>query len=117
MSERAGREVNHVPILEGKNFPLWNIVINVKLSSRRLAEICNSDGPPNSDSITINNWNKLNIKAVQLILSRLHPDIIITVVDSKALWKKINEKYEAQTITNQGRTWLRWECLLLTENI
>ncbi|MBW0563817.1 hypothetical protein O181_103532 [Austropuccinia psidii MF-1] len=117
MSERMGKEANHVPILEGKNFPLWNILIKVELAARGLKEICNSDGPPNSDPITISNWNKLNIEAVQLLLSRLHPDIIVTVVDAitvknaRALWKKINDKYAAPTITNQGRAWLRWECL------
>ncbi|MBW0548921.1 hypothetical protein O181_088636 [Austropuccinia psidii MF-1] len=105
MSERTGRDINHVPILEGKNFPLSNILIEVKLSARGLREICNSDGPPNSDPITINNWNKLNLEAIQLILN------------AKALWKKINEKYAAQTITNQGRTWLRWECLRFNGNI
>ncbi|MBW0535220.1 hypothetical protein O181_074935 [Austropuccinia psidii MF-1] len=81
------------------------------------------NGPPNSKPITINNWNKLSLEAIQLILSRLHPDIIVTVLDAvtvkntKALWKKINEKYEAQTITNRRRTWLRWECLLFNGNI
>ncbi|MBW0469568.1 hypothetical protein O181_009283 [Austropuccinia psidii MF-1] len=121
--ERIGRDINHVPILEGKNFPIWNILLKVKLSARGLREIRNSDGPPNSDPITINNWNKLNLEAIQLILSRPHPDIIATVVDAvtfkdaKDLWKKLNEKYAAQTITNQGRTWLRWECLQLNGKI
>ncbi|MBW0518873.1 hypothetical protein O181_058588 [Austropuccinia psidii MF-1] len=123
MSERTGRDINHIPILEGKNFPLWNILIEVILSARGLREICNSDGPPNPNPITINNWSKLNLEAIQLILSRLHPDIIVTVGDAvtvknaKALWKKINEKYAAQTITNQGRTWLRQEFLLFNGNI
>ncbi|MBW0500289.1 hypothetical protein O181_040004 [Austropuccinia psidii MF-1] len=123
MSEREVREFNHVPILEGRTFPLCNIFIEVKLSARVLRGICNSDGPPNYDPITINNWNKLNMEAIKLNLSRLHPEIIVTVVDTisveneKALWKKINEKYAAQTITNQGRTLLSWECLQCNGNI
>ncbi|MBW0510656.1 hypothetical protein O181_050371 [Austropuccinia psidii MF-1] len=110
-------------MLDGKNFSLWRILIDVELSARGLCDICNSDLPPSSDSITISNWNQSNIEAVQLILSRLHLEIIVSVIDAgtvknaKALWTKINQKFASQTITNQGRTWLTWECLRFNGNI
>ncbi|MBW0562210.1 hypothetical protein O181_101925 [Austropuccinia psidii MF-1] len=118
-----GKETNHIPILDGKNFPLWSILIDVKLSSRGLRDIVNSDLSPSSDALTINNWNQSNIEAVQLILSKLHPEVIISVVDAltvknaKSLWTKINKKFASQTVTNRGRTWVQWECLRFNGNI
>ncbi|MBW0483910.1 hypothetical protein O181_023625 [Austropuccinia psidii MF-1] len=123
MPERSIKDINHVPILNGQNFPLWSILIQVELSARGLREVCSSDLSPGSDALTISNWNQLNVEAVKLILSRLHPEIIITVVDgstvknSKLLWNKINTKFASQTITNRGRTWVRWECLRFNGNI
>ncbi|MBW0534709.1 hypothetical protein O181_074424 [Austropuccinia psidii MF-1] len=123
MPERSIREVNHVPILNGQNYPLWSILIEVELSARGLRDVCSSDLSPGADALTVNNWNQLNVEAVQLILSRLHPEIIITVVDgstvknAKLLWNKINTKFASQTITNRGRTWVRWECLRFNGNI
>ncbi|MBW0473975.1 hypothetical protein O181_013690 [Austropuccinia psidii MF-1] len=115
MPERYTREINHAPILDGQNFPLWSILIEVELSAQGLWEVCSSDSSPGADALTVSNWNQLNVEAVQLILRRLHPEIIITVVDgstvknSKLLWNKINTKFASQTITNRGSTWVRSE--------
>ncbi|MBW0542511.1 hypothetical protein O181_082226 [Austropuccinia psidii MF-1] len=123
MPEKSGKDANHVPILDGRNFPLWSILIDVELSARGLRDICSSDLSPTSDPAVISNWNQLNIEAVQLILSRLHPEIIVTIVDgntvknAKMLWKKIHDKFASQTVTNRGRTWVRWECLRFNGNI
>ncbi|MBW0537695.1 hypothetical protein O181_077410 [Austropuccinia psidii MF-1] len=117
------KETNHIPILDGKNFPLWSILIDVELSAQGLCDICNSDLSPGANAITTNNWNQSNIKAVQLILSKLHPEVIVSVVDgltvknAKALWTKINNKLASPTITNCGRTWVQWECLRFNGNI
>ncbi|MBW0548813.1 hypothetical protein O181_088528 [Austropuccinia psidii MF-1] len=123
MPEKSRRDVNHVPILDGRNFPRWSLLIDIELSARGLREICSSELSPTSDPAVISNWNKLNIEAVQLILSKFHPEIIITVVDgntvknAKMLWKKIHNKFASQTVTNHGRTWVRWECLGFNGNI
>ncbi|MBW0477528.1 hypothetical protein O181_017243 [Austropuccinia psidii MF-1] len=122
MTEK-GKETNHILILDGKNFPLWSILIDVELSARGLRNIVSSDLSPSSDTLTINNWNQSNIKAVQLILSKLHHEVIISVVDGltfkneKALWTKINKNFASQTVTNRGRTWVQWECLRFNGNI
>ncbi|MBW0535804.1 hypothetical protein O181_075519 [Austropuccinia psidii MF-1] len=123
MPEKSGRDFNHVPILDGRNFPLWSLLIDVELSAHGLREICSSELSPTSDPAVISNWNQLNIEAVQLILSKLHPEIIVTVVDSntvknaKMLLKKIHDKFALQTLTHCGRTWVRWECLRFNGNI
>ncbi|MBW0522314.1 hypothetical protein O181_062029 [Austropuccinia psidii MF-1] len=107
------KETNHIPILDGKNFPLWSILIDVELSARGLCNICNSDPSPGADAITANNLNQSNIEEVQLILSKLHPEVIVSVVDgitvknAKDLWTKINNKFASQTVTNRGRTWVQ----------
>ncbi|MBW0488227.1 hypothetical protein O181_027942 [Austropuccinia psidii MF-1] len=92
-------------------------------SSEQLKQDKDTSHPPNSDPVTIKHWSQANVEAVQLILSRLHQEIIISVIDSttvksaKALWVKINSKYASQTVTNRGRTWVKWECLHFTGNI
>ncbi|MBW0485030.1 hypothetical protein O181_024745 [Austropuccinia psidii MF-1] len=118
-----GNNINHVPVLDGRNYPLWSILIDVELSARGLWDVCSSELSPTSDPSVIGNWNQLNVEAVQLILSRLHPEIIVMVVNAntvknaKLLWTKIHEKFASQTITNRGRTWVRWECLRFNGNI
>ncbi|MBW0526733.1 hypothetical protein O181_066448 [Austropuccinia psidii MF-1] len=118
MPEKMGNNINHVPVLEGRNYPLWSILINVELSAPELWDVCSSELSPTTDPSVINNWNQLNVEAVQLILSRLHPEIIVTVVNAntvknaKLLWTKIHQKFSLQTVTNRGRTWVIWECLL-----
>ncbi|MBW0490979.1 hypothetical protein O181_030694 [Austropuccinia psidii MF-1] len=98
-------------------------MMDVELSARGLREVCHSDTPPSSDPLTLIEWNQANIEAVQLILSHLHQEIIISIVDgltvksAKALWAKITIKFASQTVTNRGRTWVRWECLKFTGNI
>ncbi|MBW0520885.1 hypothetical protein O181_060600 [Austropuccinia psidii MF-1] len=63
------------------------------------------------------------MEEVQLILSRLHPEIIVTIVNSntvknaKLLWTKIHGKVASQKVINRGRTWVRWECLHFNGNI
>ncbi|MBW0482496.1 hypothetical protein O181_022211 [Austropuccinia psidii MF-1] len=112
-----GNNINHVPILDGLNYPLWSILIDVELSACGLRDVCSSELSPTSDPSVIGNWNQLNVEAVQLILSRLHPKIIVTVVNAKLLWTTIHKKFASQTITNRGRTWVRWECLRFNGNI
>ncbi|MBW0478763.1 hypothetical protein O181_018478 [Austropuccinia psidii MF-1] len=123
MPERLGNNINHVPILDGQNFPLWSILINIELSARVLHEVCSLDLSSTAYPSTISSWNQLNVEAVQLILRRLHPEIIFTVVNAntvkntKLLWTKIHEKFASQTVTNRGRTWVQWECLHFNGNI
>ncbi|MBW0526657.1 hypothetical protein O181_066372 [Austropuccinia psidii MF-1] len=111
MPEKLWNNINHLPILDGRNFPLWSILINVELSARGLCEVCSLDLSPTTDPSTISSWKQLNVEAVQLILSRLHPKIIVTVVNAntvknaKLLWTKIHGKFASQTVTNRGRTW------------
>ncbi|MBW0462599.1 hypothetical protein O181_002314 [Austropuccinia psidii MF-1] len=97
--------------------------MDVELSARGLREVCHSDTPPSSDPSTLIEWNQAKIEAVQLILSRLHQEIIISIVDAltvkstKALWAKITMKFASQPVTNRGQTWVHWECLKFTGNI
>ncbi|MBW0542269.1 hypothetical protein O181_081984 [Austropuccinia psidii MF-1] len=123
MPEKMGNNINHVPVLDGRNYPLWSILIDVELSARGLRDVCSAELSPKTDPSVINNWNQLNVEAVQLILSRLHPKIIVTIVNAntvknaKLLWTKIHEKFASQTVTNRGRTWVGWECLRFNGNI
>ncbi|MBW0489775.1 hypothetical protein O181_029490 [Austropuccinia psidii MF-1] len=97
--------------------------MDVELSARGLREVCHRNTAPSSDPSTLIEWNQANIEAVQLILSRLHQGIIISIVDAltvksaKALWAKITIKFTSKTVTNRGPTWVHWECLKLTGNI
>ncbi|MBW0584000.1 hypothetical protein O181_123715 [Austropuccinia psidii MF-1] len=114
---------SHILILDGCNYTLWSIMMDVELSARGIRKVCHSDTPPSSDPSTLIEWNQANIEAVQLILSRLHQEIIISIVDgltvkiAKALWAKITIKFASQTVTNRGQNWVRWECLKFTGNI
>ncbi|MBW0527266.1 hypothetical protein O181_066981 [Austropuccinia psidii MF-1] len=105
---------SHIPILDGHNYTLWSIMMDVELSARGLREFCHSDTPLSSDPSKLIEWNQDNIEVVQLILSRLHQEIIISIVDrltvksAKALWAKITIKFAFQTVTNRGRTWVHW---------
>ncbi|MBW0579290.1 hypothetical protein O181_119005 [Austropuccinia psidii MF-1] len=97
--------------------------MDVKLSVRGLNEVCYSDLPPRTDPSSLSVWNQANIEAVQLILTCLHQEIIISIVDgltvksAKELWSKITIRFASQTVTNRGSTWVRWECLKFTGNI
>ncbi|MBW0498454.1 hypothetical protein O181_038169 [Austropuccinia psidii MF-1] len=123
MPEKMGNNINHPPVIDGQNYPVWSILIDIELSACGLRDVCRSELSPTTDFTVINNWNQLNVEAVQLMLSRLHPEIIVTVVNSntvknaKLLWNKIHEKFAYQTVTNRGRTWVRWECLRFNGNI
>ncbi|MBW0495077.1 hypothetical protein O181_034792 [Austropuccinia psidii MF-1] len=114
MPEKMGNNISHVPVLDGQNYPLWSILIDIELSARGLWDVCSSELCPTTDASVINNWNQLSFEAVQLILSRLHPEIIVTgvnantVENTKLLWTKIHEKFASQKVTNRGRTWVRW---------
>ncbi|MBW0473460.1 hypothetical protein O181_013175 [Austropuccinia psidii MF-1] len=116
-------QISHIPILDGRNYTLWSIMMDVKLSARGLGKVCHSKVPPSTDPSSFSAWNQANIEAVQLILSRLHQEIIISIVDgltvknAKALWSKITIKFESQNVTNRGRTWVHWQCLKFTGNI
>ncbi|MBW0463191.1 hypothetical protein O181_002906 [Austropuccinia psidii MF-1] len=98
-------------------------MMGIEFPARGLREVCHSNSPPGSDPSIIANWSQANIEAVQLILSRLHQEIIFSVVDgttvksAKELWSKITLKYASQRVTNRGRTWVRLECLRFNGNI
>ncbi|MBW0576850.1 hypothetical protein O181_116565 [Austropuccinia psidii MF-1] len=74
-------QISHIPILDGCNYTLWSIMMNVKLSARGLRKVCHSDVPSSTDPSSLSAWNQANIEAVQLILSQLHQEIIISIVD------------------------------------
>ncbi|MBW0503185.1 hypothetical protein O181_042900 [Austropuccinia psidii MF-1] len=118
-----GNTINHVPVLDGQNYPAWSLPINVELSAHGLRDICSSEISPKTDHSVISNRNQLNMEEVQLILSRLQPEIIVTVLkantvkNAKLLWTKIHKRFASQKYTNRGRTWVRWECLCFNGSI
>ncbi|MBW0465814.1 hypothetical protein O181_005529 [Austropuccinia psidii MF-1] len=97
--------------------------MDVELTERGHKDICSSEIAANADSKTISNWNRLNGEAVHLILSRIHPTLLVIFVDTltarnaKALWQRINNKFASHTVVNRRRTLLRWECLRFNGNI
>ncbi|MBW0463295.1 hypothetical protein O181_003010 [Austropuccinia psidii MF-1] len=107
------KEARNVPVLDGQNFPLWNIMMDVELTARGVCEICYSELQPDANATTTRNWNRINGKEVHLILRRVHPNLLISLVDgvteknAKALWNEINGKYASHTFINRGRTWFR----------
>ncbi|MBW0535736.1 hypothetical protein O181_075451 [Austropuccinia psidii MF-1] len=113
-------QTSHILILDGRNYTLWNIMMDVELSGRGLCQVCHRDTPPSSDPSTLIEWNQADIEAVQLILSCLHQEIIISIVDAltvksaKELWDKITMKFTSQTVTNRGQTWV---CISLPPDI
>ncbi|MBW0473101.1 hypothetical protein O181_012816 [Austropuccinia psidii MF-1] len=117
------KEYSNTPLLDGKNYPLWNIMMDVELTARGLKDICDSEIPSNADIATISNGNRLNGEAVHLIISRIHPTLLVSFVDTltarnaKALWQRINNKFASHTVANRRRTWLRWEGLRFNGNI
>ncbi|MBW0560204.1 hypothetical protein O181_099919 [Austropuccinia psidii MF-1] len=76
------KEYSNTPLLNGKKYPLWNIMMDVELTAHGLKDICSSEIASNADSTTIRNWNCLNGKAVHLILSRIHPTLLVSFVDT-----------------------------------
>ncbi|MBW0480757.1 hypothetical protein O181_020472 [Austropuccinia psidii MF-1] len=116
-------QISHTPTLDGRNYTLWIIIMDVDHSERGLCKVCHSDVPPSTDPSSFSAWNQANIEAVQLILSRLHQEIIIRIVDvltvksAEAPWSKITVTFASQTVTNRGRTWVCWECLKFTRNM
>ncbi|MBW0545338.1 hypothetical protein O181_085053 [Austropuccinia psidii MF-1] len=117
------RDTSHVPTLEGQNFTIWNILIDAELCTSGSRYVCDTDLAPKSYSTTLAKCDQNNVKALQLILRKLHHKTIVSVVNAymvknaKAIWKNINTKYTSQTVTKRGRTWMRWECLYFTGNI
>ncbi|MBW0534006.1 hypothetical protein O181_073721 [Austropuccinia psidii MF-1] len=109
-------------LLDGKSYPLWNIMMEVELPAKGLCKTCDSVLAPNADATTINNWNQINGEAVHLILSRIHPTLLVSLVDNltsknaKALLNNINNKFTSHTVVNRGRTRLHWECLRFNGN-
>ncbi|MBW0510389.1 hypothetical protein O181_050104 [Austropuccinia psidii MF-1] len=75
------RENSSTRLLDGKNYPLWNIMMEVELTAKGLCKTCDSVIAPNADATTINNWNRINGEAVHLILSRIHPTLLVSLVD------------------------------------
>ncbi|MBW0537463.1 hypothetical protein O181_077178 [Austropuccinia psidii MF-1] len=93
-----------------KKISLWSILIDVELSTRGLCHICNPDLPPSSDAPTISNWNQSIFEAVELLLSRLHPQIIVSVVDGAKL--NMHKLFGQKSIEN-----LRLEPLQIKEEL
>ncbi|MBW0482878.1 hypothetical protein O181_022593 [Austropuccinia psidii MF-1] len=112
------RDSNQIPILDGSNYTLWHINMNIELCARRLYLVCTSQTPE-----TLEKWNMANNKAVSLISNKLDHSVFIRVVDSDticsaySLWSKIHSKFAPQTFINKGRIWLQWECLKFHGNI
>ncbi|MBW0534844.1 hypothetical protein O181_074559 [Austropuccinia psidii MF-1] len=65
--------------------PTANVLADFLTNAHGLRDICSSELSPISDPSVIRNWKKLNVEAVQLILSRLHPKIIVMVVNANTV--------------------------------
>ncbi|MBW0545524.1 hypothetical protein O181_085239 [Austropuccinia psidii MF-1] len=123
MDKVIHRDSNNIPIVYGSNYTLWHIKMNIELWARRLYSICTSQGPKNSSPETLEKWNLANNEAVALISNKLHQNFFVSIMDSQtvcsvnSLWTKIHSKFAPQTFVNQGRFWLRWECLKFNGNI
>ncbi|MBW0538152.1 hypothetical protein O181_077867 [Austropuccinia psidii MF-1] len=102
-------QISHIPILDGRNYTLWSIMMDVKLSARGLCKVCHSDVPSGADPSSLSAWNQANSDAIQLISSQLHQEIIISIVDG--LTVKIAKAFgqKSQSVTNRGCTWVCWE--------
>ncbi|MBW0524372.1 hypothetical protein O181_064087 [Austropuccinia psidii MF-1] len=117
------KEYSNTPLLDTKNYPLWNIMMYVELTEQGLKDICGSEIASNSDITTIRNWNRPNGKPFHRILSIIHPTLLVNFVDTitsrnaKALWQRIKNKFASHTVVNRGRMWLRWEYLCFNGNI
>ncbi|MBW0460659.1 hypothetical protein O181_000374 [Austropuccinia psidii MF-1] len=116
-------ESNNIPILDGSNYTLWHIKVNIELRARRLYSVCTNQAPDDSTPESLEKWNLANDEAVSLISNKLDHNVFISVVDShtvcsaNSLWSKIHSKFAPQTFINKGRIWLRWECLKFNGNI
>ncbi|MBW0524993.1 hypothetical protein O181_064708 [Austropuccinia psidii MF-1] len=114
---------NNIPILDGSNYTLWHIKMNIELRERRLYSVCTSQAPKNSTPETLEKWNMANDKAVSLISKKIDHNVLISVVASVticsaySLWSKIHSKFAPQRFINKGRIWLQWECLKFNGNI
>ncbi|MBW0491917.1 hypothetical protein O181_031632 [Austropuccinia psidii MF-1] len=123
MDKVIHRDTNNIPILNGSNYTLWHIKMNIELCARRLYTVCTSQVPENATPKALEKWNLAKNKAVSLISNMLHHNVFISIVDSQtvcsanSLWTKIHSKFAPQTFVNKGRVWLRWECLKLNGNI
>ncbi|MBW0540859.1 hypothetical protein O181_080574 [Austropuccinia psidii MF-1] len=123
MDKVIHRDTNNIPILDGSNYTLWHIKMNIELRARRLYTVCTSQVPENATPEALEKWNLANDEAVSLISNKLHHNVFISIVDSRtvcsanSLWTKIHSKFAPQTFVNKGRVWLRWECLKFNGNI
>ncbi|MBW0506894.1 hypothetical protein O181_046609 [Austropuccinia psidii MF-1] len=123
MDKVIHRESNNIPILDGCNYTLWHIKMNIELRARRLYAVCTSQTPETSTPETLEKWNMANNKAVSLISNKLDHNVFISIVDSEticstySLWSKIHSKFAPQAFINKGRIWLQWESLKFNGNI
>ncbi|MBW0523148.1 hypothetical protein O181_062863 [Austropuccinia psidii MF-1] len=123
MDKVIHRDTNNIPILDGSNYTLWHIKMNIEPCARRLYTVCTSQVPENATPEALEKWNLANNKAVSLISNKLHHNVFISIVESRTVcsansfWTKIHSKFAPQTFVNKGRVWLRWECLKFNGNI
>ena len=123
MDKIIHRELNNIPILDGSNYTLWHIKMNIELCAWCLYSVCTNQAPDDSTPESLEKWNLASDEAVSLISNKLDHNVFISVVDShtvcsaNSLWSKIHSKFAPQTFINKGRIWLRWECLKFNGNI
>ncbi|MBW0507638.1 hypothetical protein O181_047353 [Austropuccinia psidii MF-1] len=123
MNKFIHRDSNNIAILNGSNYTLWHIKMNIKLRAQHLYSVCTSQAPKNSSPKTLEKWNLANNEAVALLSNNLHHNVFIRIVDSQtvhsanSLWTKIHSKFAPQTFVNKGRVLLRWEYLKFNGNI
>ncbi|MBW0462469.1 hypothetical protein O181_002184 [Austropuccinia psidii MF-1] len=109
MDKVIHRDSNNIPILDGSNYTLWHIKMNIELRARRLYSVCTSQAPENSTPETLEKWNMANDEAVSLISNKIDHNVFISVVDSVtvcsaySLWSKIHSKFAPQTFINKGK--------------
>ncbi|MBW0531561.1 hypothetical protein O181_071276 [Austropuccinia psidii MF-1] len=123
MDKIIHREPNNIPILDGSNYTLWHIKMNIELCAQRLHSVCTNQAPSYSTPELLEKWNLANDEVVSLISNKIDHNVLISVLDSHtvcsahSLWSKIHSEFAPQTFINKGRIRLRWECIVIPNEI
>ncbi|MBW0463937.1 hypothetical protein O181_003652 [Austropuccinia psidii MF-1] len=99
MEKVIHRDTNNIPILDGSNYSLWHIKMNIELRAQRLYTVYTNQVPENSTPEALEKWNLANNEARKLSLEKIH------------------SKFAPQTFVYKGRVSLQWECLKFNGNI
>ena len=111
-TEMTARDLTQVPRLDGTNFSLWKIRVNIIFEKQELLDVvlgndvCPTQTTPVSEAATaaIKNWRKKDVAARDIIVSTMEPslcNILLTCTTAASMRKRLESQHQKSSSENQ----------------